>query len=130
MRVGQRQTRGEGNAGMKRRDLLIGGVIAAVTGLSWSVSLVRDDAEISARSYAAGREWAQQRTSARPVDCELEVLGITGPDLDSAAWRRGCRSQAIAQTPPHPSASSTPPPGTPSAAPPPPEPPPGLPRPR
>ncbi len=115
---------------MKQRDLLIGGVIAVVTGLSWSVSLAHDNSQISANSYQAGREWAQ-RTSARPADCELAVLGRTGPELDTMAWRRGCHSLADAQPPPPPPPSEPPAAAPPETAPPPPEaPPPGLPRPR
>lgn len=111
---------------MKQRDLLIGGVIAVVTGLSWSVSLAHDNAQISTNSYDAGREWAQ-RTSASPDDCELAVLGRTGPELDTTAWLQGCGSVAEAQVPPSPPT----PPGTSPAAPPSSDaPPPGRPRPR
>ncbi|MPZ66305.1 MAG: hypothetical protein GEU83_12605 [Pseudonocardiaceae bacterium] len=74
---------------MKRGDVMIVVVIAVVTASSWSTSIARDADRISAESFAAGREWAQQ-TAADPDSCHLEVAARTGPELDSQAWRQGC----------------------------------------
>lgn len=105
---------------MKRGDVAIMVVIAAVTAASWSVSIARDDGRITSNSFTAGSEWAQ-RTEAAPVDCDLEVLGRTGPELDTLAWRRGCVAEA--------ETTAAPPPPPPPAAPPPAPPAPGTPRP-
>lgn len=112
---------------MKRGDVLIVVVIAAVTGLSWSSSIAHDNDQIRAKSFAAGREWAQ-RTAAEPDSCEMEVLGRTGPELDSMAWREGCVAEAEANAvPPPPRPPVLPFPGVPPA---PATPSPGLPAPR
>lgn len=106
---------------MKRGDLAIAVVIALVTGLSWSVSLIHDESRVSADSFAAGRDWAQ-RTAAQPRHCQMKILGRTGPELDSMAWREGCRAQAEANAtarPAQPSGAPTtpaPPTGDPPAS--------------
>lgn len=116
---------------MKRGDVMIVVAIAAVSGLSWSASLARDDDQISANSFAAGHAWAQ-RTAAEPVACEEEVLARTGPGVDTLAWRQGCVAEAETDAvPAPPPPAGQPPAGPPPAGPPPAEiPSPGLPTPR
>ncbi len=94
---------------MTRGDVMIVVVIAAVTGLSWSASIAHDNDRISANSFAAGREWAQN-TAADPDSCELEVLGRTGPQIDTLAWREGCLAGAEANEMPPPPAPPPEPP--------------------
>ncbi|MGH3794329.1 MAG: hypothetical protein ACRDSP_05520 [Pseudonocardiaceae bacterium] len=74
---------------MDHRDLVVAGVAALVTVVSWSAAISYDAGQREADSHSQGQLWAQlnQPTAA---ECKDEMLRISGPQISGVAWLDGC----------------------------------------